>query len=253
MIDKDNVKNKGCPACKIPTVTATSFNDFANHYIGPFTSKTRLKFGELLQCTVCGMHWYTCEGSTWVDAVRDNDLRTIDDWSNRDLSVKPEHLAVLRSIGCTPSDYYGNLSEFIRIPCKCILTNGNEIDKALVSIQRRPPVGFSAMVMKSFLYIDEIAKVQPSEFSLPLEVRVATSQAREVSMGFSPTVVLAPYNILYILNGPNNFFQECDIKGNQITLAKAVKINFKTMKYESTSIPGTLVIADWWPGANEIF
>lgn len=169
-------------------------------------------------------------------------------WSERVLLPNDNLLSKLKEIGATPPDLYGNLKEYIRIPCKCVTKLNEEIDFCIVSFQRFPPDYHQRTSGKKIIFIDELVDVLESEYALNRQVRLATTKAQEVRMGFSPTFVTTPDDKLFILGGITDFF-ECDgYKGKDITLPKEDiylsekrSIFYKKGYYEKI----TWVIADW--------
>ena len=131
----NTVDKKGCPACHSPNVIGTSFSSFKNDYSGPYHDLKTLKIGRLVQCESCKTIWFVDNSKSKVDTVPQNRLQTVEDWNNKKLEIHPEHLKVLSEIGCTPLDHYGNLKEFISIPCKCILENGQIIENAITMLR----------------------------------------------------------------------------------------------------------------------
>lgn len=253
LTDEKVVAKKGCPACDSPNVICTSFSSFNNDYSGPFLDLKNLKIGRLVKCKSCKKIWFVDNSKSQVDTVSQNCLQTIEDWNNKKLEIQTEHLKVLLEIGCTPPDHYGNLNEFISIPCKCVLNNGQIIENAIVSIQRKPPVGLMYYNQDNFYFIDQVKTIENSEFALPLDVRIETGKACEISMGYAPTVVVAPNNQIYFINWTTNFFYEDGIKGKDIKIPSEQQRQLRNGINTKNPIKETRIIVDWTSELERIF
>ena len=67
----------------------------------------------------------------------------------------------------------------------------------------------------------EIAEINPSPYALPLAVRVATSKADEIRMGFAPTMVNLPNGELLALNWSQHFLVKDDIDASKVSLSES--------------------------------
>jgi hypothetical protein len=152
-----------------------------------------------------------------MQSISENYIDLFKEWNKRNLFANNYIFNKLMDIGVTPPDIYGNLSEFVRIPCKCVTKRGQEIDYCIVSFQKSPP-NYSQLGEGDVLFIDEVANIYESEYALSTQVRTKTSLAEEVGMGFSPTLVYAPDGMKFVLNGVTNFFDGYGHKGKDITL-----------------------------------
>ncbi len=132
-------------------------------------------------------------------------------------------------IGRTPIDIYGNLSEYIVIPCAITTMDGNYFAKSIIKITQLPPLFENP---ERVAFVDEIKKIMPSSFALPLIVRKATALAEETHMCFSPTVVQSGNEKKFILNGIQNFFDYNGTKGEDIELLANTNIEKKPIFYE---------------------
>jgi hypothetical protein len=61
--------------------------------------------------------------------------------------------------------------------------------------------------------------VTPSPFALPLDVRKASAEREEVSMGFAPFGVMDNHGNEYTLGAETNFFDTDGVKGKDIILS----------------------------------
>ncbi|HEY2083583.1 MAG TPA: hypothetical protein VGI88_12435, partial [Verrucomicrobiae bacterium] len=93
---------------------------------------------------------------------------------------------------------------------------------------------------------DEIATIEPSGYALSSEVRVVTSEAEEIRMGFAPTMVVAPDNTPYCLNWTANFFIHPTIKAASIRTAPAsVRYDASIQVINSSEAQIPKFIGDW--------
>src|SRR3954465_5807705 len=113
-------------------------------------------------------------------------------------------MATLEQIGPTPPDLYGNWSDRRVTPCKVITTAGEVVDPAMVCIQLDAPVEEHM----HFRLGHEVAAIRNSAFALSHAVRLASSRAEEMRMGFSPSLIAMPDGTRFALNGMTSFMDE---------------------------------------------
>lgn len=170
--------------------------------ISPFVYWRALRRGKLYKCGVCDEVWYLDEDEVRMTHVESNRLPLVLDW-NREASSLPAAMSdVVRRIGPTPPDVYGNGSEHRVTPCAVTTHSGEHFDKALICIQRDPPVENGLR----FRLGSEIAEITESPFALPRLVREASSRAHEIRMGFSPTLIEMPDGRRFVMSGLTHFF-----------------------------------------------
>lgn len=241
-----------CPACANRKIIATSTNSFKDFNADHFLEIEQLKHGKILQCGSCQTMWHVGESERWVYTISNDQLESVHEWNNRSLTISPKQLDTLKKIGATPSDLYGNQMEFISIPCRCVLKSGEILETAVISIQKNPPIGLSYDLNKKFHFIDEIVTIESSPFTLPIEVRIATTKAEEVRMSYAPTLVKAPNNKLYITNWTTNFFHEDGIRGEDMRLPSNHE-NWGNAIDTKNHIPEVRVLADWTKELEALF
>jgi len=168
-------------------------------YINPI----ELKKGTLFQCKSCGSYWYLDSDKQFMNHVKDEKLKIINLWSNSDQKLSPEQNEKLRIIGSTPPDLYGNGSKFVQTPCQIKTKDGEIFESAIVSIQEHAPFED----WRDYRLVSEIDEISPSPYALPLDVRLATTQADEIRMGFAPTHVELSNRERRVLNWTTNFLK----------------------------------------------
>jgi hypothetical protein len=204
--------------------------------------KQDLKMGSLWECQICHHKWYLdYSGSTMHQVPKDRE-EILDRWSAKPLKLSPELLKVLAQIGATPPDIFGNHTNEIVVPCRVQTKEGVVFDPAIVSFQRLPPIEYW---QKNIHLIDEIETIQASESALPAEVRVATSEADEVRMGFAPTIVLAPHGTRFCLNWTTNLFIHPTIKAGSIRVAASVRYDSSIQHVSALEADVARFIGDW--------
>lgn len=173
-----------------------------------FVSPQVMRWGTLFQCSSCGQPWYLDGNAQFMNFVPRERIGLIQEWNEHPILIGSEHLSKLEEIGRTPPDLYGNGAQFHETPCGVLTKSGERIDVAIVSIQRHPPFED----WRQYRLASEIESIYPSPYALPLHVRVATSRADEIRMGFAPTLVELPNGQVVILNWTQNFFvrEGCD-------------------------------------------
>lgn len=163
-----------------------------------------LRRGTLFRCIVCDEVWHLDgrgQGMTHVPGER---LPLVFGWDEEPICLTEDQQARVEQIGPTPPDTYGNGSDRRVTPCRVTTTAGEIVDPAMVCIQLEVPVqtGFD------FRLGSEVADVAESEFALPLDVRLASSRAEEMRMGFSPSLIDMPDGKRFVLNGMTSFMAE---------------------------------------------
>lgn len=189
-------------------------------YVNPI----KLKKGSLLQCKSCGSHWYLDSDEQLMNHVKDEKLETIELWGNSDQKLSSDQVEALRSIGPTPPDLYGNGSKVTETPCEVRTKNGEVIECAIVSIQNHAPFED----WRKYRLASEIEKISASRYALPLEVRLKTTQADEIRMGFAPTLVHLSNGKKIILNGTTNFLKLVGVETIKTTVCSE-RVNISSM------------------------
>jgi hypothetical protein len=166
-----------------------------------FVLQRRLRLGFLFSCKKCGRPWHLDEAETFMSAVPVERLSIIYEWDRHAITLSREVTQKLNLIGATPPDIYGNGRQYRQTPCSAMTTAGHRFDLAVISIQAHAPFE----PHRNYRLGSEISKVDDSPYALPLDVRIATSRAEELSMGFAPTIVEMPDGKLFTLNWTNHF------------------------------------------------
>lgn len=173
-------------------------------YVNPI----KLKKGTLFQCRSCESHWYLDSDELFMNHVKDEKLETIKLWSGSDQKLTSDQSEALKQIGSTPPDLYGNGSKFIETPCQVKTKVGEIVECAIVSIQSHAPLED----WRNYRLASEIEEISASKYALPLEVRLATTQAEEISMGFAPTLVQLSNAEKMFLNWTTNFLKVAGVE-----------------------------------------
>lgn len=181
-------------------------------YVFEFIKK--LKTGSLFKCKSCNEHWYLDENESFMNAIPKTRLELIKQWDASTIILNTEQLKILKEIGRTPPDIYGNGKQYHETPCKIITKNCEIFNFAIITQQRHAPFE----KYRKYRLASEIQEIQSSPFALSLEVRVATTEAGELGMGFAPTVIEKPNGELVIFNWTQHFYD------NRDCLAKDLKV-----------------------------
>jgi len=151
-------------------------------------------------------------------------LPLIQDWNRQPISLRSEHVSEIRRIGRTPPDLYGNGSQYHETPCAVTTDQGERFELAIVSLQRHPPFED----WRTCRLATDIARIGPSPYTLPLAVRVASSQADEIRMGLAPTLVEAPDGVLLTLNWTQSFLVREGCPSSEVVLSNK-PVNLKKL------------------------
>jgi hypothetical protein len=135
----------------------------------------------------------------------------------------------------------------IAIPCAVENISEKQHEKAVVFVSKQPPYfWYEPQIVH---WADELAIIKPSLFALPLDVRKASSEKMEVSMGFAPVGVVDKKGTEYTLPCESHFFDSNHIKGEEISLSGREK------KWKKTVLPSpaqAFYFVDWFDGCEEI-
>ncbi|MCB1179606.1 MAG: hypothetical protein KDK36_18655, partial [Leptospiraceae bacterium] len=148
-----------------------------------------------------------------VDFIDDKILKKIQVWNKTKYSPTKAQVEVLKKIGATPPDLYGNYSDLIQFPCKCVLKDGKELEFCIVTFAPSPFING----LEKIIYISDVKSIKPSPYTLSPAVRYATTRADEIRMSYAPTVVELPTGGKHVFNWTNDFYATEKIKGSQIT------------------------------------
>lgn len=220
---KEHMAETGCPSCdghgSVGFGWDLSALDDDNElwmYVKRFHLVSNLRVGQLFRCPSCEQHWYLNGNKTFMTLVPADRLQSVEEWNSKTLQFSDEDLLRMKEIGATPPDLYGNGKGVIEIPCEVTDKQGNTYKQAFIRFQSNPPIDFWR---DRWRLSDEIESFRASEYCLNQDVRLATSQAEEMKMGFCPTRVQDKSGNQYVVNWTQDFV-DCDgLKGKDIILS----------------------------------
>ena len=214
----------GCPRCdgsnyisfpQAENIKNETTKNPNTKYIDYIKEIRKLKHGALNQCLICHAFWYGDDAHIlhFIDEQR---MPLLIEWSESKNTLSVLLLLKAFQIMPTPPDIYGNRSEYISIPCSITTVDNINYPKALLLITKLPPI---RQAIEKVRFSNQIKDVRPSPFALPFKVRQACSMAKEIRMGFSPTIVSSNSGTEFILNGICDFFDHRGITGEGIKLS----------------------------------
>lgn len=163
-----------------------------------------LRRGSLYRCKVCDEVWHLDGASQTMTHVSSARLPLVLEWDRQPIILVDSIVGRLEQIGPTPPDVYGNGRDMRVTPCKVTTAVGQEVDPAMVCVQLDAPIQEHMQMRLG----SEIARVSESTFALPHDVRLASSRAHEMRMGFSPSLIEMPDGKRFVLNGMTSFLAE---------------------------------------------
>ena len=209
-----------------------------------------LKFGDLYRCKLCDRRWYLNEDTPLMERVPTPRRDLLDEWDAGPLTPSNAALEVMKVIGATGCDAYGNGRGEWKVPCAVRWPDGNVSNPCVVIISKRPPLD-DWRPRVALLTGD--ATVDPSDYALPQEVRRATHNAIEESMGFSPTLVERIGGASALLNGAQDVLAFGDLRGSDIRLApEGTNYDARTPILHSPPDFITHVYCDWFPSCADL-
>lgn len=176
-----------------------------------------LKFGHLYQCPISQNYWFLDDDGSLMYSVASDKVELLWQWDSKPLVLTEPQIKVLSEIGATESDKYGNGKGEIKIPCMVRRTQDEVYDPTLVVITKMPPI---QPWKRGILLGSPAFSMAQSDFALPLNVRIATLNADEVSMGYAPTLVKSRDNQYFVLNWSKHIFAYGQLRGKDISLAE---------------------------------
>ena len=203
-----------------------------------------LRRGWLYRCHACHEVWHLDGGGQTMTHVNSAKLPIVFEWDREPIRLADELEARLEQIGPTPPDVYGNGNDKRVTPCKVSTITGEQVDPAIVCVQLDAPV----QDHMHFRLGREIADIQDSEFTLPLEVRLASSRAEEMRMGFSPSLIEMPDGKRYVLNGRTSFMAEPGYSASDAQVAEGSFFDEDPIPAFLRSPDVTFFIVDGEPG-----
>lgn len=248
----------GCPACDGGWQTIQFNWRIAlsepqgewGRYPRTLVKKKPLKQGHLYECPTCGQLWYLDAAGENLSILPEDSMALLEEWDSISLSLPPDLWAKAKAIGFTPPHQYSQDKNYAEVPCKVLTRQGKAIDKCLITFSTTPPL---ADYQRSARFVKDISDIQPSDFSLPHPVRLASSRSTEVR-GMGPTYVLSPKNDLFCLNWVVNFLDHKGAIGKEMILYSQAPNRRppKTVLITEELDRITFFIADWSEKTREL-
>jgi hypothetical protein len=213
--------------------------------VATLVEERRLKGGALYRCEVCRQPWFLDAHGRMLHRVPRERETLLEQWGGTALIPSNEHRAILRRIGGSGADLYGNRAGGLRFPCSVRLADGETINPALLLISTAPPIEGTAATL-----YDPAMSIEPTRFALPPAVRLATLRAEEVRMGFAPTRVSTRDGRGFVLNWSCDLVHVDGVSGEDLALTDTSFDATRANVLSAGSTPTTLVYADWFDGAD---
>lgn len=136
-----------------------------------------LRYGRLHRCRYCHKPWFE-NGIGYCTPLSKPDGSVVVRWNHR--ALPPDaHLRELALIGAAQGPYF---VEAATVPCRALV--GSEWrDPCRVLLQNAPPL---VAGKRALIFIDDVERIEPTEFALPLQLREFSKRVPERSMGFAP-------------------------------------------------------------------
>jgi hypothetical protein len=141
-----------------------------------------MRFGRLFRCGVCGRPWYE-DFSSMCTSVQKSWIGSLQRWNARPLLPTAEQRAALASIGAV---HWPVADAQRRVPCR-VHARGRWHDPALCLLQDAPLLLWEEPP-PPLAFIDEVERIEPTEFGLRRELRQQGVDAGERAMGWAPHV-----------------------------------------------------------------
>lgn len=138
-----------------------------------------LRHGRLFRCRYCGRPWVD-NGHGYCSGLTKRDIPVVIRWNDHTLAPDA-HLPALAEIGATQPW----LVEALYVPCRASV-GSKWFDPCRVQLQNAPPLVAGE---RTVIFIDDVTRIEATEFALPLELREYSHHVPERAMGYAPFVV----------------------------------------------------------------
>lgn len=174
-----------------------------------------LKFGELWKCRNCStLYFVSSPGDRlYIARITPKHQHLTDYWEQNSLALPPDCVEVAEQIG----GFLDVWSATVIVPCILELQDGQRFDKAILRVSKQPP--YRWYPPESVFWANQVKNLFPSPFSLSLEIRRASYEKKEESMGFAPADVETLNGNSFTLHCQSDFFDQDGVKGSELKLA----------------------------------
>lgn len=167
-----------------------------------------LRHGRLHRCRHCHRPWLeTADG--WCAAMAKRDIPVAIRWNDHPLPPDA-HLPALAEIGATPGHL---LVDALYVPAR-VRVGSKSVDPCRVRLQNAPPLTGGHQPV---IFIDDVERIEPTEFALPLALRDYSHHVPERAMGYAPFDVYWG-QVDIELNGIQDLWGEDGMMGSELTL-----------------------------------
>lgn len=186
----------GCPACdRRDRILRFNWKLALEMPMGEFSAYTQtlvekktLKAGFLFACPTCQKPWYLDGNREMMILVPDGKMALLEEWGASLMQLPLGLIEKAREIGATPAHQLSGEKNYAEVPCQALTSRGAWIDKCLLCFKATPPF---ETYSKHALLIKDITDIRPSDYALPLEVRIATCKSAQGRPGRALTRVVS--------------------------------------------------------------
>lgn len=256
-----------CQSCPSKFKGFTSNRNKSDGCIKSLNFVTHYKKYEVRSCKECGQKWLLSFHPFDKERVdlfpfNENQKPKYEEWAKNLVVPTEEQMKILSQIIGINGDIYGNCKDYIDVPCKVTLNDGQVRDFSLIRFANGMPD--EEIDNKNAFWLNQVAKIEPSENALPYLVRLETSLAEEHTNSYAPTLIENPEGKVFELNWTKYFFTTKKYKGSQFKLYKNPHAYFSEVPKEliayaevdtlndgndiSEEKKGVRVYADWLKG-----
>ncbi len=230
-------KNKvGCPVCHEKNIIGFGADYLESKFDSRISEFDKIANIQTYQCSICKSTFYK-EGEMF-QRFADGQMETLKEFSKRKLTLSNKQKSELEAIGLT-SDWSMNMLA----PAKVTLKNGMQLDFATVRVSKQPPIGYYVDHFKRLIFIDEIEKIEPSNYGISKEIREKAKDAKEMRMGFYPVTLMDNHGKKIVINGQVLFFKNGEISGSDLNLDNEIWNHKGKYIYEDKIDNQVLVVA----------
>jgi hypothetical protein len=209
-----------------------------------------LTYGKILKRKDNGEFWHLNPKQTRARFITNEQVEFFRKWDVQPLIPTDEQFKILKVIGGIPSSPFSLYPDHLEFPAQITTKSGRKIDFCLFIFSQSPPFGRN---VKETLFLSDVAKIAHSEFALNHDLRLASTLADEIRMGFYPFTVKTNTGGLLTYNGRTEFASTGKIKGEEVIS----EIDFSYSSFdkveEDISSHITIVVGKWDNRLEQLF
>ncbi len=229
---------QSCNACGCSGIYGSGISQF-----NQIKFVKNLKRGKLYICERCNNSWYLLENEEWLYRIPKEYESLFENWNKNRNDINESAYQTLKEIGGVAH----NSMDRISFPCCVVEKNGNTVEPAIVVISKSPPYNWPETNL--IKCSSEIKEIRTSPFALSSEIRLASKEKYEESMGFAPVPVKDSSGKYFTLGHESEWFNTEGVLGQDLKLSDRLK-KWKNIVWPQA--PQAYYFADWFDSCESL-